>query len=88
MLFRSKKNQKKSRSPISIPNFPKIPKIILRKIADEFRDTKNTKSKFLILDYRNIDDFGNLLRGATLNYLIISVRKIDTVSVKALEFVY
>ena len=57
-LFRSKNIfRKKSRSSISIPNFPKIPKIILRKIADEFRDTKNTDYKFLILDFQNFVHF-------------------------------
>ena len=40
-------------SPIPIPNFPKIPKIILRKLCDELRDTKTADSKFLILDFQN-----------------------------------
>ena len=30
-------------SPISIPNFPKIPKITLRKSCDELNDAKNRK---------------------------------------------
>ena len=30
--------------PIPIPNFPKIPKIALRKSCDEFKDAKNRKT--------------------------------------------
>ena len=35
--------------PIPIPNFPKIPKITLRKPCDKAKDTKNQKYTFLTL---------------------------------------
>ena len=39
---RWKKIDKKSGSPISIPNFPKIPKIILRTACDRSKNTNST----------------------------------------------
>ena len=54
-------------SSISIRNFPRIPKIILRKPSDQFKYTKNTNYKFSILIYWIFDDLSILLRGATLN---------------------
>ena len=35
-----------SRTPMSIQNFPRIPKIILKKSAEQVKDTKNEKASF------------------------------------------
>ena len=59
-------------SPIPIPNFPKIPQITLRKLCNEFKDTKNRNNEFPALC--NFGDVGILLRDAihkqcvTFNY--------------------
>ena len=44
-FFSKKQINEKIGSPISIPNFPKIPKIILRKLWDEARHTSSAISK-------------------------------------------
>ena len=54
-------------SPIPIPNFPKIPKITLRKSCDEFKDTKSWKKQVFCTIPCNFEDLSILLRGATLN---------------------
>ena len=56
---------------ISIRNFPRNPKIIRIKPCDHFKDVKNAKNQvfgFFVLIFRNFEDFGTLLRGATLNH--------------------
>ena len=45
-MFDEKFSTKNYCSPIPIPNFPKIPKIILRKPCDEFKYEKNKKLHF------------------------------------------
>ena len=52
---------------MSIRNFPKIPKIILRKSADQAKGEKNPLCKLAILICRNFEVFDVLLLGATLN---------------------
>ena len=57
---RRKKSMKKICSPISIPNFPKIPKIILRKLWDEARHKSSAISKKkqpLFLQNGPVNDF-------------------------------
>ena len=51
-------------TPMSIRNFPKLPKIILRKSTDQAKGEKNPLSKLAILICGGYDV---LLRGATLN---------------------
>ena len=51
---------------MSIRNFPLIPKIILRKSADQAKGEKNPLCKLAILICRNFEVFDVLLRGATL----------------------
>ena len=54
---------------ISIRNFPRNPKIILRKSCDEFKATKNIDSKFLYKFFLILVIFGDMLRITTLNPL-------------------
>ena len=54
-------------TPMSIRNFPRIPKITLRKSSDHFKDTKNPNYENTFLIYWIFDDLRILLCGATLN---------------------
>ena len=54
---------------MSIRNFPLIPKIILRKSADQAKAEKNPYSKLGNLISSIFEVFDVLLRGATLNHL-------------------
>jgi len=51
---------------ISIPNFPRNPKIILRKSCNEFKVVKNSATKFLYNVFRILVTFSDVLRITTL----------------------
>ena len=54
-------------SPISIRNFPRIPKITLRKSCDEFKASKNKKSTFFYNVYPIYGTLWYMLCITTLN---------------------
>ena len=60
--------------PISIPNFPKIPKIALRKSCDELKDTENRKPCECVKKTLQVGKIpGNLERTLWMDSIVVSV---------------
>ena len=57
---------------ISIRNFPKIPKIVLRKLREQGKNTKSTKCQVFV---QILTDFRDMLRITTLNPLAVGCSK-------------
>ena len=55
-------------TPMSIRNFPKIPKIILIKSREQAKAVKNQDSKFFNTECHFLVSFGSVLRITTLNF--------------------